>query len=65
MIKHIGFQAAAKKAAAGYGGNMKIGRAVIAASARNASPAAKKANPRLLRVKGVAKKASPKAYFGK
>jgi len=50
--KHIGFEAAAEKAAESYGGDMKRGRAAIAASTRRASPAAKRANPHLKRVKG-------------
>jgi len=50
--KHIGFEAAAEKAAESYGGNMERGRAAIAAATRRASPAAKRANPRLKRVKG-------------
>ena len=52
MTKHIGFNAAAKKAAQGAGVSMARGRAIIAAAARKASPTAKKANPRLKRVKG-------------
>ena len=46
-IKHIGFNAAAEAA----GGGAK-GRRIIAAAARNASPAAKARNPRLKKVKG-------------
>ena len=49
-IKHVGFEAAAKEAAKSYGGNIKKGKAVIAAAARAASPSAKKANPRLAKV---------------
>jgi len=64
-VKHIGFQAAAANAAKSYGGDMARGRAAIAAAARNASPAAKRANPRLLRVKGVKKPANLKRYFRK
>jgi hypothetical protein len=50
--RHIGFEAAAEKAAESYGGDIERGRAAIAASTRRASPVAKKANPRLKRVKG-------------
>lgn len=50
--KHIGFEAAAEKAAEGYGGDIERGRAAIAASTRRASASAKRANPRLKRVKG-------------
>lgn len=49
--KHIGFEAAAAKAAKGAGVSMDRGRAIIAAAARKASPAAKRKNPRLKRVK--------------
>lgn len=52
-IKHIGFEAAAEKAAASYGGNIERGRAAVAVGARKASAGAKKANPRLLRVHGA------------
>ncbi len=52
-VKHIGFKAAAKKAGKG---DMKKGGAIIASAARKASPAAKKKNPFLLKVKGKAKK---------
>lgn len=51
--KHIGFEAAAEKAAENYGGNLKRGKAAIAASTRRASGSAKRANPRLKRVKGA------------
>ena len=47
---HPGFKAVQKKIAAKYG--MKRAGAILAASTRNASPAAKKKNPRLKRVKG-------------
>jgi len=50
--KHVGFEAAARKAAAQYGGDMERGRAAIAEGARNASAAAKRANPRLKKVRG-------------
>lgn len=48
-VKHIGFEAAEKKAAAGGARNPG---AVIAEAARNASPAAKRKNPKLKKVKG-------------
>lgn len=49
-VKHIGFKAAEAKVAR----NPKIRNpgAVVAAAARNASPAAKRRNPRLKNVKG-------------
>lgn len=51
--KHLGFKAVEAKVAQ----NPKIRNpgAVVAAAARNASPAAKKANPRLARVRGASK----------
>ncbi len=51
-VKHVGFENAAESAAAGAGVSLERGRAIIASSTRNASPAAKKRNPRLKRVKG-------------
>jgi hypothetical protein len=59
-ISHIGFKAA--EAAAAAGGARNPG-AVIAAAARKASPAAKRANPRLLKVSGM-RKARPKMLRG-
>lgn len=53
--KHIGFAAAAAKAAKGAGVSLKRGRAIIAAGARKASAKAVRANPRLKRVSGVKK----------
>ena len=53
-VEHIGFKAAVAKAKAG-GATNPVG--AIAAAARNASPAAKRRNPRLLKVKGASKKA--------
>ena len=50
--KHIGFEAAAEKAAEGEGESIEAGRAMIAARTRKASKAAKAKNPRLKRVKG-------------
>lgn len=53
--KHPGFEAVAEKAAARAGVSPERGRAMIAAATRRASPAAKKANPNLKRVKGKMK----------
>ena len=47
---HPGFKAVQSKIAKKYG--MKSAGAILAAATRKASPAAKKANPRLSRVKG-------------
>jgi hypothetical protein len=49
-----GFTANAKKIAAKQGLPMQNAKAILAAGARNASPAAKKANPNLKKVKGAA-----------
>ena len=54
-IKHIGFKAAAAKAAKGAGVSLKRGAAIIAAGARKASAKTKRINPRLKRVKSKAK----------
>jgi hypothetical protein len=54
--KGMGFNAAAKSAARSAGVSEARGRAIIAASARKASPAAIKKNPNLKRVPGVGKK---------
>jgi hypothetical protein len=54
-IKHIGFEAAAEKAAAGEGESLANGKAMIAAAAHKASAAAKAKNPRLSRVGGIGK----------
>lgn len=54
--KGMGFEAAARSAAAGAGVSLERGRAMIAAGARKASPAAKKRNPNLRKVKGASKK---------
>jgi len=51
-IKHIGFEAAAEKAAAGEGESLAAGRRMIGAQTRKAGAAARKRNPRLNRVKG-------------
>lgn len=48
-MKHPGFKAVQKKIAKKYG--MKRAGAILAASSRGASAKAKKANPRLRRVK--------------
>lgn len=53
--KGMGFKAAAKQVAAKQGVSKNSANAIIAAGARNASPAAKKANPNLKNVKGKAK----------
>jgi hypothetical protein len=51
MQKHMGFKAAAKSVSSKQGISYTRAKAIIAAGARNASPAAKKANPNLRRVK--------------
>ncbi len=48
---HPGFKAVQAKIAAKQGVSMKNAGAILAASSRNASAAAKKANPRLKKVK--------------
>jgi hypothetical protein len=50
--KHPGFRAVQSKIAKKMGVPMERAGAILAASTRKASPAAKKANPRLNRVKG-------------
>jgi hypothetical protein len=52
---HPGFKAAAKKIAAKGGYSMEKGAAILAAASRKASPAAKRKNPKLNKVKGKAK----------
>jgi len=54
--KGMGFKAAAASAAKSAGVSQERGAKIIAASARKASPAAKRKNPNLLKVKGVKKK---------
>jgi len=54
--KHPGFKAVQKKIAKKQGVSMESAGAILASSSRKASPAAKKKNPRLNRVKGSAKK---------
>lgn len=49
---HRGFKAVQKEIAKKQGIPMERAGAILAAGARKASPAAKKANPRLKRVKG-------------
>lgn len=49
---HPGFRAAQSKIAAKEGVSEKAAGAILAKSTRNASPAAKKKNPLLRRVKG-------------
>ena len=51
-IKHPGFKSVQKKIARKQGVSMDAAGAILASSARNASASAKKANPRLKRVKG-------------
>lgn len=50
--KHPGFENAAQSIANRQGVSMDRARAILAAGARGASPAARRANPRLKRVKG-------------
>lgn len=47
----MSFKAVAKKIASKEGVSMKSANAMLAASTRNASPAAKRKNPKLKRVK--------------
>lgn len=56
MAKGMGFKAAQKSIAKKQGIPMKNAGAILAAGARKASPAAKKANPNLKKVKGAAKR---------
>ena len=53
--KGMGFKAAQKSIAKKQGIPMERAGAILAAGARKASPAAKKANPNLAKVKGKAK----------
>lgn len=50
--KHVGFKSAQRSIARKQGVSMKSAGAILAASSRRASSAAKRANPRLRRVKG-------------
>jgi hypothetical protein len=52
MAKGMGFKAAQAQIAKKQGISKDRAGAILAASARNASPAAKKANPNLKNVKG-------------
>ncbi len=52
MKKHMGFKAAQKSIARKSGVGMKRAGAILAASSRGASPAAKRRNPALRKVKG-------------
>lgn len=56
MKKHRGFKAVAQEIAAKQNLPIERANAIVAAGARKASPAAKRANPRLLKVKGAKKK---------
>lgn len=53
--KHPGFKAVEAKIAKSEGIPMKNAGAILAHSTRNASPAAKRANPALNKVKGKAR----------
>lgn len=52
MAKHPGFKAVQASIAKKEGVSGKAAGAILAASTRKASPAAKRANPRLNKVKG-------------
>jgi hypothetical protein len=52
MAKGMGFKAAQKSIAKKSGVSMKSAGAILASSTRKTSPAAKKANPNLKKVKG-------------
>ena len=63
-MKHPGFKAVqAKVQSEGY--SKKAAGAIVASAARNASPAAKKANPRLNKVKSHEKPNESKAHEAK
>ena len=55
MAKHPGFKKVQEKIAAKEGVSQERAGAILAAAARKASPAAKKANPHLKRVSGAKK----------
>jgi hypothetical protein len=59
---HPGFKAVASKIESSEGVSKESADAILAASTRGASPAAKKKNPRLKRVKGKSKKPRPGPY---
>ena len=50
--QHPGFEAVARRIARREGVSMERARAILAAATRRASPAAKRRNPRLRRVRG-------------
>ena len=50
--KHPGFKAVQKSIARKEGVSMKAAGAILASASRNASPAAKRANPKLRKVRG-------------
>lgn len=54
-MAHPGFKKAASMIAKKQGVSKERAGAILAAGARKASPAAKKANPRLMKVSGVKK----------
>lgn len=56
MTKHPGFKAAAASIAKKEGISKKRAGAILASSARKASPMAKRKNPRLNKVKGSKKR---------
>lgn len=56
MTKHPGFKAAATSIAKKEGISKKRAGAILASSARKASPMAKRKNPRLNKVKGSKKR---------
>ena len=51
-IKHVGFKSAQRSIAHKEGVSMKAAGAILASATRNASPAAKRANPKLRKVRG-------------
>jgi hypothetical protein len=63
MAKHPGFKAVQSEIAAKEGVSSDRAGAILAASSRNASAAAKRKNPRLKRVKGKKPKASTTTAF--
>lgn len=63
MAKGMGFAAAAASAAKSSGESLANGAKMVAAGARKASPAAKQANPNLLKVAGAGKKKKKKSRF--
>ena len=59
--KHRGFKAVQKEIAKKQGISLERAGAILAASARKASPAAIKANPRLKKISGVVKSKTKKS----